>query len=164
MLYPVCSFSGKCVFFKAMVSSFRLLFLISTISCLPQEVKAHGGAGARAAAVAPAPNLQILVGLWEWRKYTIDKYSPQSWNSSVIYVYFFPRLRGRRPPSHQHPEQVLSLTAASILCRLCTGLRQTGSSEVRTRRTESFTNKDPRAVHGPTEFAAVYLYVCFMFS
>lgn len=45
----------------------------------------------------------------------------------------FPRLRSRRPPSHQHSEQVLSLTAAFILCRLCTGLRQTGSSEVRTR-------------------------------
>lgn len=30
--------------------------------------------------------------------------------------------------------------------------------------TVSFTNKDPGAVQGPTEFAVVYLYVCFMLS
>ena len=48
--------------FLTTVYSFRLLFLTSTISCSPQEVKAPGGAGVRAAAVAPAPSLQILVG------------------------------------------------------------------------------------------------------
>lgn len=44
---------------------FRRLFLTSTISCSPPEVKAHGGAGVRAAVVAAVPNLWILVCLDE---------------------------------------------------------------------------------------------------
>lgn len=40
----------------------RLLFLTLTTSCLLQEGKARGGAGVKAAAGAPVPNLQILVG------------------------------------------------------------------------------------------------------
>lgn len=43
--------------------NFRLLFLTSTISSLPLVVRAHGEAGARAAAEAPVPSLQILVGV-----------------------------------------------------------------------------------------------------
>lgn len=76
---------------------------------------------------------------------------------------FIPRLRARWSSSHQHSEQVLSLTAAFVLLRLFTGLRQTSSSEVRNRtqftkptrciQTE-FSPTD--ALLDPTEFLVVF--------